>query len=388
MFRIKFDAEGKGHGDMSYKVKQGMGHRGYVRTTRPPTTTIKKPITTLRRPVVQTGTSSTPTVTYGNASQWNEFTEWLNSSEKFKCLLLVGPTGCGKTHVTYAKALEHGRRVYEINAGNITGNEQIQEDIYHACTCTTSTLGNTVEGADVNCKNLVLLDDIDGFPDNVINTICSLLRSKNRPSPCEPIVCTCSASHSAIKQLRQLCNKVIWLNPIDDSSLQLYAKRHFPNKMQETIKIATKKCGGDLRQFILYLTYAAGSSIDSKRGLWDTIAATLRQDANSRQLCGYHEPQIVHNMLFENYAKFAMNETSLDATADAFSILDILRSGNTRSLKAEAWELAYRLPVRVRIATNQITYTPRFQITRTFSDFEKEFRSGLTRRPDFIFKNE
>ena len=369
---------------MSLTMKQGTSHRGYVRTTRPVTKAIKKPVTTLRRTITQTNTSSTA-MAYGNASQWHEFSDWLKSTARSKCLLLIGPTGCGKTHMTYAKAAENGRRVYEINASDITSKEQLMEDLHRACTCTLNTLGERGEGNAVNCKNLVLLDGVDGFTTDSISTIDSFLRGKNRPSPCEPVVFTCTphAAPFAIKLLRALCTKVIYLNPIDDNSLRQYAKCKFPNKLAETVDGAARKCKGDLRQFIMYLEYAIGTCIDSKCGLWDTVAATFRQDARARQLCGYHEPDTVHRMLFENYLKSDMSGASLKAkedrmeslkaTADAFSVMDIIRSGSVRSLKAEAWELGYRLPLKINIAPKMLTYTPRILATRTFPDFKTEF---------------
>ena len=360
---------------MSYKVKEMSNHRGYMRTTRPPITKVRKPVTAMRRLVVKTATSSAHTPC-GNVSQWKEFSGWLTSNEKFKCLLLIGPTGCGKTHMTYAKATEHDRQIYEINAGNIVGEEQLKEDLYQACTCTSDTLSNAVDG-DTSHKKLVLLEDVDGYSTSAVNTIYSFLQSRNRPSACEPIVCTCTPhnSYATVKLLRGVCNKVIWLNPIDEHSLEEYAKRHFPNKMQETTKGAIKRCRGDLRQLIMYLSYATGTCTDdSKRGLWDTVAATLRQDSNCRHLCNYHEPEVIFNMLFENYAKFHMSDEKLMATANAFSIIDTMRSGNINSLKREAWELAYQLPTKINIPTNTITYMsfPRPKIK--FVNFENEFR--------------
>lgn len=358
---------------MSYTVKEMPNHRGYVRTTRAPITKVRKPVTAMRRPVVKTATSSAP-MPYGNVSQWKEFSGWLTSNEKFKCLLLIGPTGCGKTHMTYAKATEHDRQIYEVNAGNIIGEEQLKQDLYQTCTCKSNALSNAVDG-DTSHKNLVLLEDVDGFPTSTVNTIYSFLQSSDRPSACEPIVCTCTPhnSYATMKLLRGVCNKVIWLNPIDEHSLEEYAKRHFPNKMQETIKSAIQRCRGDLRQFIMYLSYATGTYIDGKCGLWDTVAATLRQDSNSKQLCNYHEPEVIFNMLFENYAKFHMSDEKLMATADAFSIIDNMRSGNIKSIKREAWELAYKLPTPIKIPTKSITYMSFPRPTTKFPDFKNEF---------------
>jgi hypothetical protein len=131
---------------------------------------------------------------------------------------------------------------------------------------------------------------------------------------------------------------------------------------------AIQMCGGDLRQFAIHLNNTCATRVESKGGLWDTVSAILAKDANARMMCNNQDPTKVYNMLFENYAKVQLRDDALYDTAEIFSLMDTLRSGNINSLMPEAWELAYALPTKINISALGITY-PQYKSKIKFRDY-------------------
>ena len=119
------------------------------------------------------------------------------------------------------------------------------------------------------------------------------------------------------------------------------------------------------------LSCKTSNHTDGSVGLWDTVSAILAKDARAEQLCRNQDPVTVHNMLFENYAKSQIGLDDACRVADVFSTMDTMRSGNIRSLCAEAWQLAYGLPVKIAVSTQNITYTREVRSTNQFVEFSQ-----------------
>jgi hypothetical protein len=101
--------------------------------------------------------------------------------------------------------------------------------------------------------------------------------------------------------------------------------------------------------------------------LWDTMESVLSKAPNSDKMMSYQDANVVHDMVFENYAKSQMNIHDLQKISETLSNMDMLRSGNIKALLPEAGQLVLRLP-KINVSKSNITYPSKKTASVTFKD--------------------
>lgn len=297
--------------------------RGFVRTFPPKTTQLRKPNTSLSKPSFKT-VSQVSNKIAGNEEGWESVKRWL-SRPSF--LLLCGPTGIGKTFGIHTIADQYGYNVYEVNAGNCSSS--ILSDLYEVC------------GRETEKKTLVLLDEVDVYPDFVLKELSKFL--KDPPAPCCPIAMTSSNNYNKeMETIKKKCD-IVQMSGVRERTMLEYASKHFPKKLPKSIEKAATHAKGDMRKFIMRVKHPWCMQTDVFHNLVENVCFILSQE--KKTCLSNEEADFVMSLLFCNYTSATESCDRVAEASETYSETDTMRTGNTRKMLNQAVHLLERQKV-------------------------------------------
>ena len=126
----------------------------------------------------------------------------------FKCILLVGTRGTGKTTLAHMAANELGFNVVEINASD----ERKKNDVSRLW---KSAMARTIE----NKPNLIVIDEGDGLTKTMQKRIARLVAST-----ASPIIICANYDYKIVKELKKVSLAIKFEQPQDSHILELLSK--------------------------------------------------------------------------------------------------------------------------------------------------------------------
>ncbi|MCK4808757.1 MAG: replication factor C large subunit [Candidatus Aenigmarchaeota archaeon] len=199
----------------------------------------------------------------GNRKAIDAITKWAHNfkNEKYKALILIGPTGSGKTTAAEILAKELNFNIVETNASDMRSKKELK-----------SFFGHALQQQSLFFKGkLVLLDEIDGisgqYDRGAPGEIADIIKTSKHP-----VVMTATEENTnAVKALKKSA-KMIKFEKLDMDELCDTLKNICENKgikiEEKALKIIARNVDGDLRAAINDL-----QSLNSKDKIIDTEAA-------------------------------------------------------------------------------------------------------------------
>ncbi len=181
----------------------------------------------------------------GNSKGVKQLYEFITnfSSQKRNCLLLTGPTGCGKTSAVHAIARELKMELVEINASDFRNKSEIEARVGRAIHQTSL----------FRRKKLILIDEVDGLSGNSdrggVAAIKNLVKSSSFP-----IILT--ANDPDIKKLAQLKKLSIQVEFKELGYEEVYdllkeiCKKEGVKWEEQALRMLARRAGGDARAAI------------------------------------------------------------------------------------------------------------------------------------------
>lgn len=150
----------------------------------------------------------------GNEEARTSFVEWFGKWKKgTKPLLLVGPSGIGKTTLASLAAKQFGYDMISLNASDVRNKQQIQEIL-------SPVLGNT----SLLGRSMIFVDEVDGVHGRAdfggVEALLDILKE-----PTVPIILAAnSESSDKMKSIKKVV-KTIYLRPLPPRLMQLYLQK-------------------------------------------------------------------------------------------------------------------------------------------------------------------
>ena len=133
---------------------------------------------------------------------------FLEGNPVFRCIILVGAPGTGKTTLGYLAGNHHKLNVVEINA-----SDQRNKDDINRLWKSASTKG-------IECdRNLILVDEADGLSKTMQTRIAKLISTT-----ASPIVICANYEYKLIKEVRKKCLVIKFDNPTTEDIYELLLK--------------------------------------------------------------------------------------------------------------------------------------------------------------------
>ncbi|XP_017775919.1 PREDICTED: replication factor C subunit 1 [Nicrophorus vespilloides] len=284
----------------------------------------------------------------------------------FKCALLSGSPGVGKTTTATLVAKELGFDVVEFNASDTRSKRLLHEEVAQLLS-TKSLATYFKDGSAPTKKHVLLMDEVDGMAGNEdrggIQELIGLIKNTS-----VPIICMCNdRQHPKIRSLVNYCMDLRFANPrieqIRGAMMSICFKEKVkisPDALMEVIKGA----GMDIRQTLnnLSMWTAANKNLtvdtaqkesnaskkDTVIGPWEVIRKVFSEEEHKKTSIAdksklfFYDYSIAPLFVQENYLQVVPHCNKKDllervaSAADAISMGDIIdkkiRSTNNWSL--------------------------------------------------------
>ncbi|NOQ56234.1 MAG: replication factor C large subunit [Nanohaloarchaea archaeon] len=181
----------------------------------------------------------------GNRKAIGQLKSWAQNfkNERYKAVLILGPTGCGKTTATELLAKELGFNIIETNASDIRSKKELQ-----------SFFGHALQQQSLFFKGkLVLMDEVDGisgrYDRGAPGELANIIKTSKHPV----ILTATDENTNAVKAMKK-CAKVIKFEKIDFdelcTALQDICKTKDIKIDDKALKIIARNADGDIRAAI------------------------------------------------------------------------------------------------------------------------------------------
>ena len=181
----------------------------------------------------------------GNKKAISQLKTWAHNfkNERYKAVLIIGPTGCGKTTATELLAKELGFNIIETNAGDIRSKKELQLFFGHA-----------LQQQSLFFKGkLVLMDEVDGisgrYDRGAPGELAAIIKTSKHPV----ILTATDENTNAVKAMKK-CAKIIKFEKIEFDELCKALNNVCKTKKieidEKALKIIARNADGDIRAAI------------------------------------------------------------------------------------------------------------------------------------------
>ncbi|MBW6462467.1 MAG: replication factor C large subunit [DPANN group archaeon] len=178
----------------------------------------------------------------GNKKAITQLKVWAHNfkNERYKAVLIIGPTGCGKTTATELLAKELGFNIIETNASDMRSKKELQQFFGHA-----------LQQQSLFFKGkLVLMDEVDGisgqYDRGAPGELAVIIKTSKHPV----IFTATDEETNAVKAMKK-CAKVIKFEKVDMDELSRALKDVCTIKNididEKALKIIARNADGDIR---------------------------------------------------------------------------------------------------------------------------------------------
>ncbi|GJQ69768.1 Gnf1 [Trypoxylus dichotomus] len=295
-------------------------------------------------------------------SPWNKN----DDGNYFKCALLSGPPGIGKTTTATLVAKELGFDTVEFNASDTRSKRLLHEEVAQLLS-TNSLAGFIKDGSAPTKKHVLLMDEVDGMAGNEdrggMQELIQLIKNTS-----VPIICMCNdRNHPKVRSLANYCFDLRFARPrleqIRGAMMSVCCKENLKIKPDALTEIITGT-GLDLRQTLNHLSMwtinnkslsvdearkeAMAAQKDTILGPWEVVRKVFSQEEHKNMSIGdkfrlfFYDYSIGPLFVQENYLQVQPNCPKPQMlqkawlTADSISKSDIvdkkMRSSNNWSL--------------------------------------------------------
>ncbi len=277
------------------------------------------------------------------------FNEWYKKSltdPSKSLLLLIGPTGCGKTSLVELYCKENDILLFSIKMNDSvkTKKELLREiTVFVEYSSTSFFIKDSIKP-----NKLILLDEYQNGQNDLlgITDILSLLELKSKGKLCPIVIISADPKGSKLSDLKKN-NEVYYISDIPQNVIKNWVSKEFPNFDQKQIDFLVKKCKNDKRLLINSLNYLSKSNVNDIEKYINTFYKD--SDANifefTNQLFDSTEKteiseiyKIYENdgfllswLVQENYLDFNDNIDSIARSADSISLAETVYSDTYES---------------------------------------------------------
>ncbi|KAI4465725.1 chromosome transmission fidelity factor 18 [Holotrichia oblita] len=314
-------------------------------------------------------------------SPWNKS----DDGGYFKCALLSGPPGIGKTTTATLVAKELGFDIVEFNASDTRSKRLLHEEVSQLLS-TNSLAGFVKDGSAPTKKHVLLMDEVDGMAGNEdrggMQELILLIKNTN-----VPIICMCNdRNHTKVRSLANYCFDLRFSRPrleqIRGAMMSVCFKENLKIKPDALSQIISGT-GLDVRQTLNHLSMWTVNNIalsveeaekeaklakkDTILGPWEVIRKVFSKDEHEHMTVGdkfrlfFYDYSIGPLFVQENYLQVhpdcpkPLILQRAAQTADCISKSDIvdkkMRSSNNWSL-LEVQAIHSELQAHMRISTS------------------------------------
>ncbi|XP_044268822.1 replication factor C subunit 1 [Tribolium madens] len=279
----------------------------------------------------------------------------------FKCALLSGPPGVGKTTTATLVAKDLGLDIVEFNASDTRSKKLLHEEVSQLLS-TKTIAGFATGNATVHRNRVLLMDEVDGMAGNEdrggIQELIQLIKNSN-----VPIICMCNdRNHQKIRSLVNYCYDLKFTKPkleqIKGSMMSICCKEGIDISSQALTEIIVGT-GCDVRQTLNHLALlgatkneitfavaekeAKASKKDSVMGPWEVCRTVFTKSEHKnmsvvdRARLFFFDYSLGPLFVQENYLKVQPEGSEKQAlikaalAADSISMGDIIDSKIRRS---------------------------------------------------------
>lgn len=226
----------------------------------------------------------------------------------FKCALLSGPPGIGKTTSAHLACKLVGYHYFELNASDTRNKKGLHERVADALSSKCIVLGNAKTKDELSGKHVLIMDEVDGMSGNEdrggVQELIALIKTSR-----VPLICICNdRNHEKIRSLANYCFDLRFSKPRNEQLKSFISKICFrenikmqPDKMQKLIISSDQDVRQIIHQLELYKDSGAEGVLDPKKDLkfgpWDVIRKVFSKQE--------HRAMSIHDkisLFFQDYS--------------------------------------------------------------------------------------
>ena len=290
--------------------------------------------------------------------------EWYNAGSQ-KILIIVGPTGCGKTKLIESYCMENEIGLYTVRSTEtIKSRRDLLRDIF--CFAEYSPKSFFVK-REINSKKLILIDEYQNGPNDIlgitdIQNLNALRDQKSRnenkrelkiflndldcPFTMPPIVLISADSRGSKLSDLKKTHEVYYINEIPINTILGWAQKLYPMVDKKLLKSIVDKCKSDKRMILNNLEFAGLNKTetdfvdtffkDEEKSMFEFLSVVFEnEELNLNEIFRIYETDgfMLSNLVHENYLEYNDDIHAIADSAENISLGETLFSNTYESSK-------------------------------------------------------
>ena len=239
-------------------------------------------------------------------------------------LLIIGPTGCGKTSLIKLFCKEQGILLLDIKANDQKTKKDINKDIISFSEYSSTSF---FQKKTDKPKKLILIDEYQNGPNDLFNIIDITNYSELKTLP-PFVIISSDPKGSKLSDLKKIC-EVYYIPEIPISQIITWVQKEYPNIIKEDLIKLIKKCKSDKRLLINILQFNKGdvnSFIknfykDFDNNVYDFTTGLLTDQVSLKKIFKVYESDgfSITSLIQENYLDFNQDIHAIADAAESIS---------------------------------------------------------------------
>jgi HrpA-like RNA helicase len=290
--------------------------------------------------------------------------EWYNSGNQ-KILIIVGPTGCGKTTLVDSYCQENNIDVYTVRSTEtIKSRRDLLRDIF--CFAEYNPRSFFVK-QQTSTRKLILIDEYQNGPNDIfsitdIQNLNTLRDQKSRnenkrelkvflndlecPFTMPPIVLISADSRGSKLSDLKKTHEIYYINEIPFNAIFTWTQKMYPSADKKILKNIVEKCKSDKRMIINNLEFVDLNKKtndfvdtffkDEERGMFDFLNQLFENKTmDLKEVFRIYETDgfMISNLIHENYLEYSEDIHAIADSAENISLGETLFSNTYESTK-------------------------------------------------------